>query len=304
MPVVALLGFAAAQAVLFRLYLPHRYTYPLVAFCAIAVAVALRPTWRSLGTSRARGVRAARRAGSRSRCSRSTCSRSRRSSRGSRRRTALVLAGAARRRRGAVDERHARDRRRARRRRADRRAVRAAGPPAGRRQLRRSDRSRATSRACRRTRSSPATRSTSSACRHRQARRGHLHAARAGLRGRLLPAAAASACSPTCAPTTARRVAAIGELRRPLRRHAPVGQARRDRAGAERRRRPLARRPLPYGRYVAALRAQRPPGVARRCPPTCRTFARGPDEVYDIACVQRAGDRVTILLRVTGWQQS
>jgi hypothetical protein len=54
MPGVALLGWAAAQAVLFRLYLPHRYTYPIVAFCAIAVAVALGPTWRSLGTSRRR----------------------------------------------------------------------------------------------------------------------------------------------------------------------------------------------------------------------------------------------------------
>jgi hypothetical protein len=54
MPAVALLGWAAAQAVLFRLYLPHRYTYPLVAFCAIAAAVALGPTWRSVGTSRRR----------------------------------------------------------------------------------------------------------------------------------------------------------------------------------------------------------------------------------------------------------
>jgi hypothetical protein len=48
MPVVALLGWAAAQAVLFRLYLPHRYTYPLVAFFAIAVAVTLRPTWTAM----------------------------------------------------------------------------------------------------------------------------------------------------------------------------------------------------------------------------------------------------------------
>jgi hypothetical protein len=54
MPAVALLGWAAAQAVLFRLYLPHRYTYPIVAFCAIAVAVTLGPTWRALGTSRRR----------------------------------------------------------------------------------------------------------------------------------------------------------------------------------------------------------------------------------------------------------
>jgi hypothetical protein len=54
MPVVALIGWAAAQAVLFRLYLPHRYTYPLAAFFAIAVAVLIGPTWRALGTSRLR----------------------------------------------------------------------------------------------------------------------------------------------------------------------------------------------------------------------------------------------------------
>jgi hypothetical protein len=48
MPVVALIGFAAAHAVLFRLYLPHRYTYPLVAFFAIVVAVSLRPTWTAM----------------------------------------------------------------------------------------------------------------------------------------------------------------------------------------------------------------------------------------------------------------
>jgi hypothetical protein len=48
LPVVSLVGFAAAQAVLFRLYLPHRYTYPLVAFFAIAIAVSLRPTWTAL----------------------------------------------------------------------------------------------------------------------------------------------------------------------------------------------------------------------------------------------------------------
>jgi hypothetical protein len=45
LPVVSLAAFAASQAVLFKLYLPHRYTYPLVAFLAIAVAVSLRPTW-------------------------------------------------------------------------------------------------------------------------------------------------------------------------------------------------------------------------------------------------------------------
>jgi hypothetical protein len=48
MPVVALAGWAAAQAVLFKLYLPHRFTYPLVAFAAIVVAVTLRPTWAAL----------------------------------------------------------------------------------------------------------------------------------------------------------------------------------------------------------------------------------------------------------------
>ena len=45
---VALGAFAVAQAVLFRLYLPHRYTYPLVAFFAIAVGVGLRPAWAAL----------------------------------------------------------------------------------------------------------------------------------------------------------------------------------------------------------------------------------------------------------------
>ena len=48
LPVVALAGWALAQAVLFKLYLPHRYTYPLVAFFAIAVGVTLRPTWTAL----------------------------------------------------------------------------------------------------------------------------------------------------------------------------------------------------------------------------------------------------------------
>ena len=48
LPLVALTGFAAAQAVLFRLYLPHRYTYPLLAFFAIVVGVCLLPTWTAL----------------------------------------------------------------------------------------------------------------------------------------------------------------------------------------------------------------------------------------------------------------
>ena len=48
MPVASLAAYGLAQALLFTLYLPHRYTYPLLAFCAIAVAVTLRPTWEAL----------------------------------------------------------------------------------------------------------------------------------------------------------------------------------------------------------------------------------------------------------------
>jgi len=49
MPVASLGAFALAQLVLFQLYLPHRYTYPLMAFFAIAVAVLLRPLWQAAG---------------------------------------------------------------------------------------------------------------------------------------------------------------------------------------------------------------------------------------------------------------
>ena len=48
LPVVSLAAYALAQAVLFRLYLPHRYTYPLAAFFAIVVGVTIRPTWTAL----------------------------------------------------------------------------------------------------------------------------------------------------------------------------------------------------------------------------------------------------------------
>jgi hypothetical protein len=44
MPIAGLLLFAAAHALAFRLYLPQRYTYPLLPFFCIAVAVALQPT--------------------------------------------------------------------------------------------------------------------------------------------------------------------------------------------------------------------------------------------------------------------
>ena len=48
LPLVSLAAYGLAQALLFRLYLPHRFTYPLVAFFAIVVGVALRPTWTAL----------------------------------------------------------------------------------------------------------------------------------------------------------------------------------------------------------------------------------------------------------------
>jgi hypothetical protein len=48
LPIVALGGWAVAQLVLFKLYLPHRFTYPLVAFFAIAIGVTLRPTWTAV----------------------------------------------------------------------------------------------------------------------------------------------------------------------------------------------------------------------------------------------------------------
>jgi hypothetical protein len=57
MPIVSLGAWGLAQLVLFQLYLPHRYTYPLVAFFAIVVGVTLQPTWAALaGRSRAPAV--------------------------------------------------------------------------------------------------------------------------------------------------------------------------------------------------------------------------------------------------------
>ena len=47
-PIAALALFAAAHALLFRLYLPHRYTYPLLPFFCIAIAVWARPTFQAL----------------------------------------------------------------------------------------------------------------------------------------------------------------------------------------------------------------------------------------------------------------
>jgi hypothetical protein len=47
LPIAALVLFTAAHLLLFRLYLPHRYTYPLIPFFCIVIAVSLRPTLES-----------------------------------------------------------------------------------------------------------------------------------------------------------------------------------------------------------------------------------------------------------------
>ena len=49
MLVTSVVLYALALAVLFRLYLPNRYTYPLLPFSCVAIAVAWRPTFESLG---------------------------------------------------------------------------------------------------------------------------------------------------------------------------------------------------------------------------------------------------------------
>ena len=46
MAISSLACFAAAYVVLFRLYLPSRYAYPLLPFAAIAIGVSLFPAWR------------------------------------------------------------------------------------------------------------------------------------------------------------------------------------------------------------------------------------------------------------------
>ena len=46
MPISGLACFVAAYVVLFRLYLPSRYAYPLFPFAAIATGAALLPAWR------------------------------------------------------------------------------------------------------------------------------------------------------------------------------------------------------------------------------------------------------------------
>jgi len=48
MAIASLVLYGVAQAVLFRLYLPQRYAYPLIPFFAIVIAVALRPTFEAV----------------------------------------------------------------------------------------------------------------------------------------------------------------------------------------------------------------------------------------------------------------
>lgn len=48
MAVVSLALFVLAHALAFRLYLPTRYTYPLIPFFAIVVGIAWQPTWKAL----------------------------------------------------------------------------------------------------------------------------------------------------------------------------------------------------------------------------------------------------------------
>jgi hypothetical protein len=49
MAVSAFVLYGVAYAVLFRLYLPDRYTYPLFPFCCVAIAVGWQPTFESFG---------------------------------------------------------------------------------------------------------------------------------------------------------------------------------------------------------------------------------------------------------------
>jgi hypothetical protein len=46
---VSLILFGVSYAVLFRLYLPNRYTHPLTPVCCIVIGVCWRPTWSALG---------------------------------------------------------------------------------------------------------------------------------------------------------------------------------------------------------------------------------------------------------------
>ena len=235
LPVVALGAYAVSQAVLFQLYLPHRYTYPLVAFAAIAIAVCLRPTWIALtAVPRPRLRKAALLGAPLAICAFAVyvfplgAGRSRAGSGGD---------GGARRRHGrgsrAPAQRDAGGRRAGGRRRADRGARRTSRSPA--------ERQRVPAVAClalpgrpaegrrRRRRSArPDVRAG-----HRPARRRDLDPARALLRGGLLPH---RSCAHVRDAAGLLRIVTRRDRRprEPVRRDAPVGQAGRDPAGGRR----------------------------------------------------------------------
>lgn len=55
MPITSAVLFALSYAVLFRLYLPNRYTYPLLPFACVAIAVGWRPTFERFASRRRLG---------------------------------------------------------------------------------------------------------------------------------------------------------------------------------------------------------------------------------------------------------
>jgi hypothetical protein len=59
MPIAALVLFGIAHAVKFQLYLPHRYTYPLLPFFCIVIGVLLRPTFDRIARPRWLAIAAA-----------------------------------------------------------------------------------------------------------------------------------------------------------------------------------------------------------------------------------------------------
>ena len=124
---------------------------------------------------------------------------------------------------------------------------------------------------------------------HGAAPRRDLDPARAVLRGRLLPRAAASACSRPCARTTGGRREAIADLM--TRYGATHLWVRRDAVQKEMADGGVRWRggQLPYGRYVRRLLREGEPAVLD-LPLACRRWHLGGAEVYDIRCIARLPD--------------